>query len=74
MEAVSTSEMSVNLYVTTQLKILEDSHICTHCCENLKPFECFLLYECLDCYMCLKPGLIQEGNNTRFIDEIYEKG
>jgi hypothetical protein len=36
MEAVSISETSVNLYQTTWYNIQEDSHLHTHCCENLK--------------------------------------
>jgi hypothetical protein len=36
MEAVSTSETSVNFYETTRCNIPEDSHIHTHCRENLK--------------------------------------
>jgi hypothetical protein len=36
MEAVSTSETLVNLYKTTQCYIREDSHLHTHCHENLK--------------------------------------
>jgi hypothetical protein len=35
-EAVSTSEMSVNFYRTTQHNNPEDSHLHTHCHENLK--------------------------------------
>jgi hypothetical protein len=36
MEAVSTSETSVNFYETTRRNILEDSHLHTHRHENLK--------------------------------------
>jgi hypothetical protein len=38
MEAASTSEMSVNSYQTTWRYNPEDSHLYTHCCENLKFF------------------------------------
>jgi hypothetical protein len=36
MEAVSTSEMSLNFYQTIQRNIREDSHLHTHRRENLK--------------------------------------
>jgi hypothetical protein len=36
MEAVNTSETSINFYQTTWCNIPEDSHLHTHCCENLK--------------------------------------
>jgi hypothetical protein len=36
MEAANTSEMLVNFYQTTQCNNPEDSHLHTHCCENLK--------------------------------------
>jgi hypothetical protein len=36
MEAVSTSETSVNFYQTTRRNIPEDSHLHTRRCENLK--------------------------------------
>jgi hypothetical protein len=36
MEAVSSSETSVNIYQTTQCNISEDSHLHTRRCENLK--------------------------------------
>jgi hypothetical protein len=36
MEATSTSETSVNFYQTTWCNNPEDSHLHTHCCENLK--------------------------------------
>jgi hypothetical protein len=34
--AVSTSEMTVNVYETTWHNIPEDSHLHTHRCDNLK--------------------------------------
>jgi hypothetical protein len=37
MEAANTSKIAVNIYHTTQHDIPEDSHLHTHCCENLKP-------------------------------------
>jgi hypothetical protein len=37
MEAVSTSEASVNFYETARRYIPEDSHLHTHRLENLKP-------------------------------------
>jgi hypothetical protein len=36
MKAVCASEILVNFYQTTKYNIPEDSHIHTHCCENLK--------------------------------------
>jgi hypothetical protein len=39
MEAVSTSEMSVNFYKTTWRNIPEDSLLHTHHCENLKSHQ-----------------------------------
>jgi hypothetical protein len=36
MEAVSSFEMSVNIYQTTECNIPKDSHLYTHCHENLK--------------------------------------
>jgi hypothetical protein len=36
MEAARTSETLVNFYQTTQRYNPEDSHLHTHCCENLK--------------------------------------
>jgi hypothetical protein len=36
MEAISTSEMSVNFYQSTWCNIPEDNDLHTHCCENLK--------------------------------------
>jgi hypothetical protein len=36
MEAVRTSEMSVNIYLTTRKYIPEDSKLHTRRCENLK--------------------------------------
>jgi hypothetical protein len=36
MEAVSISEMSVNFYQATEHNIPKDSHLHTHCYENLK--------------------------------------
>jgi hypothetical protein len=35
-ETASTSETLVNFYQTTQHNNPEDSHLHTHCCENLK--------------------------------------
>jgi hypothetical protein len=35
MEAASTSETLVNLYQTTRRNNPKDSHLHTHCCENL---------------------------------------
>jgi hypothetical protein len=40
MEAVSTSEILVNFYQTTQRNNTEDSHLHTHCCENVKASLC----------------------------------
>jgi hypothetical protein len=37
MEAVHTSETSVNIYLTTWQYIPQDSKLHTHHCENLKP-------------------------------------
>jgi hypothetical protein len=42
MEAVSTSETSVNIYQTTWRNILEDSHLHTRRRENLKSHTDFL--------------------------------
>jgi hypothetical protein len=36
MEAVSTSEKSVNFYQTTQCSTPEDKHLHIHCLENIK--------------------------------------
>jgi hypothetical protein len=36
MEAVRTSGVSVGFYQTTELNITEDSHLHTHCYENLR--------------------------------------
>jgi hypothetical protein len=46
MEAVQTTEMFVNLYQSTRHYNPEDSHLCTHCLENLKSFFlcCFHFY------------------------------
>jgi hypothetical protein len=38
MEAARTSETLVNSYQTTRLYNLEDSHLRTHCRENLKSY------------------------------------
>lgn len=38
-EAGSTSEMSVNLYQTTQQNNLEDGHLHIHCHEKQQSFE-----------------------------------
>jgi hypothetical protein len=38
-EAASTSKTSVNFYQTTWRNIPEDSHLHTHCCENLKSHQ-----------------------------------
>jgi hypothetical protein len=38
MEAARTSETLVNFYQTTQRYNPEDSHLHTHCCENLKSY------------------------------------
>jgi hypothetical protein len=35
MEAVSSSETSVNIYHNTRYNIPEDSHLYTHRCENM---------------------------------------
>jgi hypothetical protein len=35
MEAASTSETSVNLYETTWCSIPEDSHLHSHCCDEI---------------------------------------
>jgi hypothetical protein len=37
-EAARTSEMLVNFYQTTRHYNPEDSHLCTHCRENLKSY------------------------------------
>jgi hypothetical protein len=47
MEAASTSEMSINFYQTTWHNNPEDSHLHSHCCEDLNltihcEFETFL--------------------------------
>jgi hypothetical protein len=39
MEAARTSETSVNFYQTTQRYNPEDSHLRTHCRENLKSYS-----------------------------------
>jgi hypothetical protein len=44
MEAVSTSEMSVNFYQTTWRNIPEDSHLHTHRQENLKSHPVTMLF------------------------------
>jgi hypothetical protein len=44
MEAASTSGMSVHLYQTTQRNIPEDSHLYTHCCENLKSCKVYIVF------------------------------
>jgi hypothetical protein len=38
MEAASASETLVNFYQTTRRYNPEDSHLCTHRRENLKPY------------------------------------
>jgi hypothetical protein len=38
MEAARTSEMLINFYQTTLRYNPEDSHLRTHCCENLKSY------------------------------------
>jgi hypothetical protein len=38
MEAARTSETLVNFYQTTQRYNPEDSHLCTHRCENIKSY------------------------------------
>jgi hypothetical protein len=38
MEAARTSETLVNFYQTTWCYNPEDSHLCTHHCENLKSY------------------------------------
>jgi hypothetical protein len=43
-EAVHTSEMSVNFNVTTQRYIPKDSEIYTRCRENLKSHNMFIKY------------------------------
>jgi hypothetical protein len=45
MEAASTSEMLVNFYQTTQLNNPEDSHLHTHCRENLKYHKNWILVD-----------------------------
>ena len=45
MQAVGTSEMSLQFYQTTQYHIPEDSNLIVHCCENLKSHQnSFLLF------------------------------
>jgi hypothetical protein len=46
MKAASTSEMSVNIYQTTRHNTSEESHLHTHCCENLKSNFLSLLIDC----------------------------
>jgi hypothetical protein len=43
MEAVITRRMSVSFYQTVWHNIVEDGHICTHCCENLKSHIVFII-------------------------------
>jgi hypothetical protein len=44
MEAVRSSEMSVNIYQTASYNILGDSHLHTHCCENVKFYKNYVKY------------------------------
>jgi hypothetical protein len=47
MEAVSTSETSVNFYQTTRRNNPEDSHLHTHHCENLKSYQIKIVVDVL---------------------------
>jgi hypothetical protein len=46
MEAARTYETLVNFYQTTRRYNPEDSHLRTHCRENLKSYICAVPYQC----------------------------
>jgi hypothetical protein len=53
MEAVNTSETSVNIYQTTRRNIPEDSHLHTRLRENPKSHQIFNSFNMLSCFLVL---------------------
>jgi hypothetical protein len=66
MEAVSSSETSVSIYLTTQCNISKDSHLHTCHHENLKPQSVIII--------CLINGSVSSSDyielNDRMINEL----
>jgi hypothetical protein len=69
MEAERTSETLLNFYQTAWRYNPEDSHLCTHRCENLKSFLCISLTFIEDCHgrLLLLKCIRSEGDNPKGI-------